>query len=189
MSAQRQRVYGQLPLVFERNSGQSDPQVRFFAHAKGYSVFITRDKALLLLRRGKDSASVSVQLSGGPGACGPQGESPLASYSNYYQGGKGGHLECDFEISAGTTLSELDLHVDGAKSLGADRDGNLVIHTRAGDLIQRAPLAWQIASGVRRPVDRHHRYQRLFRAAGVRKPRILPAFAVPGGGHAQFARL
>jgi hypothetical protein len=33
--------YGQLPLGFEPNQGQTDPSVRFLAHRGGYALFLS----------------------------------------------------------------------------------------------------------------------------------------------------
>ena len=42
-----------LPLRFEANLGQSDPQVRFLARGNGYTLFLTQESAVLVLRRGE----------------------------------------------------------------------------------------------------------------------------------------
>lgn len=34
-------AYGKLPLSFEVNQGQADPQVRFLSRGQGYSLFLT----------------------------------------------------------------------------------------------------------------------------------------------------
>src|SRR5579863_5056524 len=39
--------YGRLPLSFEANRGQTDPQVKFLARGRGYGLFLTRDEAVL----------------------------------------------------------------------------------------------------------------------------------------------
>src|SRR5215468_1680694 len=41
--------YGKLPLAFEVNQGQSDPQVKFLSKGAGYSLFLTPDAAVLVL--------------------------------------------------------------------------------------------------------------------------------------------
>jgi hypothetical protein len=43
--------YGKLPLSFEANQGQSDPQVRFLSRGNGYSLFLTDSSAVLALRK------------------------------------------------------------------------------------------------------------------------------------------
>ena len=39
-------AYGRLPLTFERNDGQSDPQVRFTSHGSGYALALTSTGAI-----------------------------------------------------------------------------------------------------------------------------------------------
>ena len=41
--------YGKLPLSFEANQGQTDPQVRFLSRGQGYSLFLTDQAAVLAL--------------------------------------------------------------------------------------------------------------------------------------------
>jgi hypothetical protein len=58
------QIFGQLPLSFEANQGQTDPRVRFFSRGNGYSLFLTSAEAVLALRartgRAEDSASQTV---------------------------------------------------------------------------------------------------------------------------------
>ena len=42
--------YGKLPLSFEANQGQADPQVKFLSRGQGYSLFLTATEAVLQLR-------------------------------------------------------------------------------------------------------------------------------------------
>jgi len=42
--------YGKLPLSFEANQGQADPQVKFLSRGQGYSLFLTPTEAVLQLR-------------------------------------------------------------------------------------------------------------------------------------------
>jgi hypothetical protein len=43
-------AYGQLPISFERNQGQTNQKVKFFGRGKGYGVFFTESEAVLALR-------------------------------------------------------------------------------------------------------------------------------------------
>jgi hypothetical protein len=46
--------YGKLPLYFEANRGQTEPQVKFVSRGSGYTLFLTRDgEAALVLRKGE----------------------------------------------------------------------------------------------------------------------------------------
>src|SRR5438045_6703452 len=49
-------VYGKLPLIFEANEGQTDPQVRFLARSAGYTVFLTPRELVLSLRSSRPAA-------------------------------------------------------------------------------------------------------------------------------------
>jgi hypothetical protein len=65
--------YGKLPLSFEANQGQADLQVKFFTRTGAFSMFLTRDEAVLVLRerkdkkdRDKDKFSVETRLAATP---------------------------------------------------------------------------------------------------------------------------
>ena len=49
-SATAAAAYGQLPLSFEINQGQTDPTVNFLAHGAGYGLFLTPSEAVLSLQ-------------------------------------------------------------------------------------------------------------------------------------------
>ena len=55
--AQVPGAYGRLPLHFELNQGQAAPEVRYLARAPGYTLFVTDNEVVTVLRRG-GSASV-----------------------------------------------------------------------------------------------------------------------------------
>jgi len=66
--AQVVAAYGKLPLSFEANQGQTDPQVKFLSRGRGYGLFLTGDEAVLSLRsqksgvRSQEPASRSAKL-------------------------------------------------------------------------------------------------------------------------------
>ena len=47
--AQIARRFGELPLSFEVNQGQTDPVVKFVSHGPGYDLFLTASEAVLSL--------------------------------------------------------------------------------------------------------------------------------------------
>src|SRR5438876_3920499 len=53
--------YGKVPLSFEANQGQTDPRVKFLSRGSGYTLYLTRDEAVLALRS-RQSSVVSSQL-------------------------------------------------------------------------------------------------------------------------------
>ncbi len=55
--------YGKLPLSFEVNQGQTDPQVKFLSRGRGYALFLTGDEAVLSLR-GRRKSDFGSPMSG-----------------------------------------------------------------------------------------------------------------------------
>ena len=51
--------YGDVPLMFEANQGQTDSQVKFLSHGGGYSVFLTAGGLVLALRPSETSATTN----------------------------------------------------------------------------------------------------------------------------------
>jgi hypothetical protein len=178
--------YGRIPLEFEENRGQADKSVRFLARGAAYSLFITDREAIFSLHRADAAVKVSMHLAGAHAKSAPRAEDLRESYSNYFLGndpskwlrgvrhfgsvrvpdlkngieivykGNQQQLEFDLDIPARADTSDLRLHFDGAESLSLDPDGDLVIHTAAGDLRQHTPVAWQQVAGQRRPVQVWH---------------------------------
>ena len=50
-------AYGELPLSFEANQGQSDPRVKFLSRTKGYILFLTATEAVLSLDKGQGAGA------------------------------------------------------------------------------------------------------------------------------------
>src|SRR5947208_12880229 len=64
-TATRARVnatYGRLPLYFEANQGQTDPQVRFLARGGGHTLFLTPTEALLVLTNQESSSHAVLRM-------------------------------------------------------------------------------------------------------------------------------
>jgi len=49
------KAYGALPLSFEANQGQTDPQVKFLSRGRGYTLFLTRGGEAVLVLHGSNS--------------------------------------------------------------------------------------------------------------------------------------
>jgi len=111
--AQRDRLqanFAALPLAFEQNAGQIDPEVKFTARANGYTLFLTNNDAVFSLRtksstsmtahsstsdlRGKNRSEsnqdsvdvVRMQLVDASPAAPPQASEPLPGKANYFLG-------------------------------------------------------------------------------------------------------
>ncbi|HYU47814.1 MAG TPA: SBBP repeat-containing protein [Terriglobales bacterium] len=81
-----------LPLFFEPNLGQTDPQVKFLARGGGYGLFLTEDEAVLELQPSaishppSASAVIRMRLDGANSSPRVSGVSPLPGKSNYFIG-------------------------------------------------------------------------------------------------------
>ena len=79
-----------LPLIFEPNQGQTDPQVKFLARGSGYALFLTADQAVLTLRHSlptrQSSVVVSMTLEGASENSPVSGADQLPGKSNYFLG-------------------------------------------------------------------------------------------------------
>ena len=87
-------VFSRLPQSFERNQGQTDAQVKFLARGAGYTLFLTRQAAVLKLLSAAGSgksargaeAVVRVKWMGANPVVQVGGEEELAGRSNYFLG-------------------------------------------------------------------------------------------------------
>ncbi len=187
------QAYGQIPLSFEVNQGQTAAQVDFLSQGSGYTLFLTPTETVLSLQKpapaAGDAAKVpdSVVLSSTFVGANPQpqvvGLDRLAGTSNYFIGsdpsqwhtnianygqveyqnlypgvnlvfyGNQRQLEYDYVVAPGTDPGVIKLAIDGAESMTIDGQGNLVLHTSAGDVMEDAPVVYQESAGVRQPVS------------------------------------
>ncbi len=66
------KAWGQLPLSFEVNQGQTDAQVKYLSHGAGYGVFLTKDAAVLSLMAPKGETAKGEQPGRGGALAGRQ---------------------------------------------------------------------------------------------------------------------
>ena len=86
-------AYGQLPLMFEPNQGQSHSRVKFLARGNGYGLFLTAGEAVLSLQHsavGGDASQaasvVRMAVVGGSAHASITGADELPGKSNYFIG-------------------------------------------------------------------------------------------------------
>lgn len=70
-----------------------------------------------------------------------------------YHSGAAREIEYDFVLAPHARADRLKLRFEGARRLSIDREGNLVIATAAGDVVQHRPVAWQEQDGRRAAVS------------------------------------
>jgi hypothetical protein len=187
--------YGQLPLSFEINQGQTDPQVNFLSRGSGYTLFLTPSEAVLSLQHtGKPDVSapaapadvLRMQLVGANPNPQVAGLDELPGKSNYFIGndpsqwhtnvanygrvayggvypginlvyyGQQRQLEYDFQVAAGADPGRIRLAFPGVLGMELDGQGDLVLHTPGGDVVEHAPVLYQESGGVRQAVAGHY---------------------------------
>lgn len=184
--------YSKLPLSFEANRGQTDPQVKFLSRGPGYALFLTVTEAVLTLREpipqhptpntqsppvvrmpllGANPTPHIVGAENLPGKVNyMRGSDPApwhtdiptyrtVRYQEVYPGidlvyyGKQRRLEYDFIVAPGTDPS--DIRVAFTDKAGQplshtlDAQGDLVLHTEAGEVRLQKPLIYQDNDGTR----------------------------------------
>src|SRR5262245_30813316 len=88
-AAAARTAYGQLPLSFEANAGQTDPRVKFLARGNGYGFFLTDDEAVLRLGGAAAAESTDVlrmRLRGANPQTRAQATDTLPGENNYFVG-------------------------------------------------------------------------------------------------------
>jgi hypothetical protein len=204
-------VYARLPLAFEENQGQTDARVRFLSRGNGYSLFLTRDEAVLSLTATEATprgAVVRMKVLGADPRATLAGDTELPGKSHYlvgrdpstwrtgvpsyatvryesvypgvdlvFHGSNQRQLEYDFVLAPGSDPARIRLAFAGADRLRLDAAGNLVLRTPLGNVVERAPVAYQDVDGSRRPVgvryERRGRREFGFRVAAYDRRRTL----------------
>ena len=181
--------YGKLPLAFEPNRGQTDPQVKFLSRAGQRTLWLTNDEAVLAIGRPKGvgrggskpegtikqgdmSAVLRMRFLGAKGNQQIKGEARQPGTVNYLVGkpeqwrtkiptyarvryhslypgidlvfyGNNQELEYDLEVSPGADPGKIKLAIAGADKIRIDAEGNLVLKTSQGEVIQQKPKIYQ----------------------------------------------
>ncbi len=180
-------AYGQLPIAFEENRGQTDSRVRYFAHSGENALFLTSSAIVLRLA----GAAVYLRLRGANPQARVEGLDPLPGVTNYFLGsdparwrtgapnyarvryhdvypgidlvfyGDAGRLEYDFVVTPDGAADPrvIELEIAGVDRLRLADDGDLVLETAAGEICQHRPRVYQEFEGVRRELAGRYRLQ------------------------------
>jgi len=176
--AQNAAAFGNLPLWFE--AGQhgtftahgNDSEFVISADGAGF----------ILKKSNGETASCTLQFAGTSPATKISGEQMLAGKISHFSGnqpeqwltgvptfarvrvdniypginvvyyGNQKNLEYDFNLAAGVSPSVIALHFAGAEKISLDPQGGLVIQINAGEILQHAPVAYQMIHGSRQEV-------------------------------------
>ena len=125
--------YGKLPLRFEANRGQTDPQVKFLSRGPGYDLFLTATEAVLTLRKSqsqqqdksgvatdKDASTVSthetavlrLKMIGANAGGGVEGQEELSGKVNYLIGNEPAKWHANIPIYGKVYYKEIYPGVD-----------------------------------------------------------------------------
>ena len=195
--------FAALPLAFEANQGQTNPQVKYLARGSGYTVFLTQDETVFALHSSSPApsgpasnpaerarlaqkqinSSISMKLAGGSSPAEIAAQNELPGRSNYFIGsdssqwhtgvkqysrvsyrdvypgvdmafhGQQRQLEFDFIVAPNASAAPIGFTVAGASKISTDADGNLVLASKAGNVLLHKPVAYQEKNNTREPVD------------------------------------
>lgn len=196
-------AYGNLPLSFEANRGQTDRKVQFLARTGGYSLFLTSTEAVLSLsgnaadepraeagaargrepkREANSHAVLRIKMVASNPAAAAAGLDELPGKVSYYVGskpedwhtniptfarvqytevypgidlvyyGNGGQLEYDYVVAPGADPADIRLAFEGATKMSINGEGDLVLDTEGGQVVQHAPTVYQEIEGARKVV-------------------------------------
>ncbi len=170
-------------IAFERNTGQFDARADFVARAGDAALFLTRSGSVLAIGNEKATAAVRMSFVGGHSNPGMLGLGRLPGSVNHISGSDpalwltavdrfssvstadvypgidvlyhsaSGGLEYDFIVAPGADPSTIVVEFDGADSVSISKDGDLVLETSVGELLQRRPVAYQDVNGSRRLIS------------------------------------
>jgi len=174
--------FGKLPLVFEPNRGQTDSSVRFLSRGDHYGLFLT-DKEAIVSLSGPTPALVRMQLVGQNAHPQISGAGTLPGTSNYYKGsvaskwqesvphflrvnyrevypgidltyyGNQRQLEYDFTVRPHANPKSIELKFSGVDQLEISAQGDLILHTAAGEIRHQHPRVFQERNHVQTQVD------------------------------------
>ena len=175
--------HGARELSFEPNQGQTAPEVRYLSHGKRSSLFLTANKAVLLLRRGDRQLALEMRLKGANADPRIEGTDPLPGTVNYFSGGDARkwrtgiprfgrvlyrsvypgidlayygterQLEYDFVVAPGADPGRIAMEVAGHDRASIDAQGDLVLMAEGHEMRQHKPVVYQVHDGRRERVD------------------------------------
>jgi uncharacterized repeat protein (TIGR01451 family) len=172
-------TFGQIPLYFEENRGQTNQAASFLARSSNLLAFITRGGVDVSTSQGV----VSMRVAHADLHSQFEMEGEAEGVTNYYLGskaivglrhysavrvrnirpgidlryyGNGLDLEYDFEVHSGADVAPLRLVYSGANKVELTENGDLILNTGGGEVRQKRPRAWQLVGDKREEVACHY---------------------------------
>jgi hypothetical protein len=177
----KQSVLPKLPLTFEQNRGQTADSVRFVTRAAGATMWLADDEAVLAFSSAEKGVADVLRMSF-VGSAPPttQGRAPTPSRSRYFRAGakieevphfsevvqqgvypgvdvrwhgEDGKLEYDVVLAAGVDPGIVRVAMKGADGLSVAQSGDLLVAVGGREIVQHAPVAYQMNGETREPVE------------------------------------
>jgi hypothetical protein len=183
-TTQARDAFAKLPLSFEENKGQTDPQVKYLTRGPGFMLYLT-GKEIILTGQDPSRGVFRMKLEGANPNAKVEPLDKLPGTTNYFIGndpskwrthianygkvavrgvypgidlivyGNQRQLEYDLAVAPGADPSRIRVKFDGAESIQEQSNGDIVIHGAGGEILQRKPVIYQMIGSERRPVDGH----------------------------------
>lgn len=188
-------TFGSLPLYFEEVGGEPGGQTRFRVRGGGGALWISATEAWLA-QRGPSTAVLRLSLVGANPQASLQGRAALPGRVNDLTGkgppwrtelpvyravearqvypgidlvyyGTQRQLEFDFIVAPGADPNAIELALDGAADVEITDQGELMVHTPAGQVRYHKPVIYQVLEGRRREVPGGYVLETDFAAAAL----------------------
>lgn len=184
-TTQARDAYAKLPLSFEENKGQTDPQVKYLTRGPGFILYLT-GKEMVLTGQDPSRGVFRMKLEGANSNAKVEPLDKLPGITNYFIGndpskwrthianygkvavrgvypgidlivyGNQRQLEYDLAVAPGADPSRIRVKFDGAESMQEQSNGDLVIRGAGAEILQRKPVIYQMIGSERRLVDGHY---------------------------------
>jgi hypothetical protein len=181
---QARDAYAKLPLSFEENKGQTDPQVKYLTRGPGFMLYLT-DKELVLTGQDPSRGVFRMKLEGANSNAKVEPLDKLPGITNYFIGndpsqwrthianyskvavrgvypgidlivyGDQRQLEYDLALAPGADPTRIRVKFDGAESMQKQSNGDLLIRGAGTEILQRKPVIYQMIGSERSLVDGH----------------------------------
>jgi VCBS repeat-containing protein len=172
----RPQPLGGAGVIFEPNRGQANPAANFIARGQGYSIGLSAGQVSLVLTGNDTQAGTAalVELVGANASPVGTAMDQLPGVSNYFVGqtvitgvphfgrvrysqvysgidieyyGRDGLLEYDWIVRPQANPDVIAVRFRGVNDMSLDSAGNLRLQVDGGELVQRAPVAYQTIGG------------------------------------------
>jgi hypothetical protein len=181
-TAQGRDALAKLPLSFEQNQGQTDPQVKYLTRGPGFVLYLT-GKEIILTGQDSSRGVLRMKLEGANQHAKIEPLDKLPGLTNYFIGndpskwrthianyskvavrgvypgidlivyGNQRQLEYDLAVAPGADPTRIRVMFDGAESMQEQSNGDLVIRGVGTEILQRKPVIYQMIGSDRHLID------------------------------------